>query len=157
MKQFLYEDDASQFPPNPFGLPDGYGMFTSDGHLHVIRGGQFVDITPTPTTAVIIESGSQPLRQLAAADDGAIFEVSSSQPQDFEMPGDFAFQSPGSLPNFTIQIDQVGTGAVTITPANGVLINGTNAVRTLTGPYATVVLRRINSTNSAYHLTGQFT
>jgi hypothetical protein len=45
-RQFLYEDDSLSSPPSVTGLPDGYALFTNDGHLHVVRSGAWVDITP---------------------------------------------------------------------------------------------------------------
>lgn len=151
-RQFLYLDTSLNTPPDVTTVPEGYSMFTNDGHLHLVQMGSWVDLTPagaTPGVPVLAVTASLTLDPSMA---GKVLEVDSSSPVTLTL-------AAGLVPvggQFMVQIDQLGTGTVSISAPGGTSLNGGQAFKSLTGRYASATLRKTLSSGDDFILVGQF-
>lgn len=156
-RSFIYEDDAASTPPSPSGLPEGFAMFTNDGHLHVIRTGAFVDLTPPPpvNVDVVVITAS---RTLTLADCGKVLECHNTADITLVLPADGSGE-PSDISGWVVQVDRLSTFNVTVAAdVGGVLLNDVSgANHQITNQYGSVVVRRLAVGTSAYLIVGAYT
>ena len=159
IRQLLFLDDSIAAPPAPTGLPEGYAFFANNGHLWVLRAGVFVDITPASGSAASAGALVDQQNTAFALDltlSGRIQEVTNGGAINISLPAGLnSALADNSYPVWQIDV-LLTSGVVTLTPGVGVLINNTNAVRTITGGGSSVVLRRTLAPGERYILVGAY-